>query len=55
MATCTMYKIVMNGVLLPDIYFSWDAASAAFKVLKESSGASVARIVLWDDQTGEYN
>lgn len=54
MATCTMYKIVFNGALLPDIYFSWDEANAAYKQLKESSCAGFGRVVLWDNETGEY-
>ena len=55
MATCTMYRILFNGVLLPDIYFTWDDASRAYDSLKESSCAGSGRIVLWDDQTGKYN
>lgn len=55
MATCTMYKIVFNGVVLPDIYFSWDAANAAYKAMKESSCAGFGRVVSYDDQTGEIS
>lgn len=55
MATCTMYKIVFNGVVLPDIYFSYDAANAAYKSMKESSCAGNGRVVLFDDETGQIS
>ena len=53
MATQTMYKVIFNGAVMPDIYFLMDSAKAALNQLKESSCAGFGRIVLYDDQTGE--
>ena len=55
MATQTLHKIVFNGVLLPDVFFSYDDAKQHLKTLIENSCAGQGRVVLWDDQTGEYN
>ena len=49
---CMAFKIVVNGALLPDIYFSWDAATAARKRLKESTFASSVSIVNVNSDTG---
>lgn len=55
MATQTLYKIIFNGVLLPDIYFCYDDAKQAFKAMQARSCAGQGRIVLYDDQTGEIS
>ena len=49
---CTAFKLVMNGALLPDIYFSWDAAVAARERLKENSIAASVNIVNVNSDTG---
>jgi len=51
MATCTMYKIIFNGVLLPDIYFTYSEADAACQAMKENSCAGFGRVVTYDDMT----
>lgn len=51
MATQTLYKIILNGVLLPDIYFSYDDAKQSLKAITESAGPGCSRIVPWDDET----
>jgi len=55
MATCTMFKIVFNNVVLPDIYFSYNEAQAQLKSLEESSCAGYGRVVFYDDQTGKIS
>ena len=55
MATQTLYKIEFNGVILPDIYFSYDEANAVYKSLRERSCAGYGRVLLYDDQTGEVH
>ena len=49
---CTAFKIKMNGCLLPDMYFSWDAATAARERLKESTVAASVNIVNVNSDTG---
>lgn len=53
MATCSAWKIIFNGCLLPEIYFSYDAAKAQLRKLEETTCAGFGRIVWYDDQTGE--
>ena len=53
MASCTMYKLVINGsIVLPEIYFSWDDANQALKRICESNVSTFGRAVLYDDETG---
>lgn len=53
MATCTAYKIIFNNCVLPEIYFSYDAAKEQLRKLEESSCASFGRVVLYDNETGQ--
>lgn len=50
MATCTCYRIIFNGVMMPDIYFTYADAKAAYYALKDRSCAGYGRIVAWDDE-----
>lgn len=52
MATCTAFKIIFNNTLLPDIYFSYEAARQALFALKESN-IGCGRVVNIDNETGE--
>lgn len=49
---CTAYKIKMNGCLLSEMYFSWDAVVAAREHLKESTIAASVNIVNVNSDTG---
>lgn len=51
----TAYKIELNGMLLPDIYTTYDAASAAKERLKESTVAACVNIKTIDSDTGLPN
>lgn len=53
MATQSLHKIIFNGVLLPDIFFTYDDAKQRLKTLIESSCAGQGRVVRYDDETGE--
>lgn len=53
MATQTLHKIIFNGVLLPDIFFTYDEAKQRLKTLIESSCAGQGRVVNWDDETNQ--
>lgn len=48
MATRTMYRIVMNNVMLPEIYFDYSDASKAYDRLQETNVAPVLSIVPWN-------
>ena len=48
MATRTMYRIMLNNVLLPEIYFDFSDASAAYDRLQESTVAPILSIVPWN-------
>jgi hypothetical protein len=48
MATRTMYRIMLNNVLLPEIYFDYSDASAAYDRLQESTVAPILSIVPWN-------
>lgn len=50
MSTRTIYRIkLFSGVLLPDLYFTYDEASAAFSEYRDKS-YPVMTIVVWDDE-----
>ncbi len=53
MATCTAYKIIFNNCVLPEIYFSYDAAKEQLHKLEKSNCASFGRVVLYDNETGQ--
>ncbi len=53
MATCTAWKIIFNNCVLPEIYFSYDAAKEQLRKLEETNCASFGRIVLYDNETGQ--
>lgn len=53
MATQTMYKIIFNGVVLPNVYFSYSDATNAYKAMKESGMSGFGRVVLYDNETDE--
>lgn len=49
MASCTMYKIIFDGVLLPDIYFTWDEACERLHAM-EANSPRFGRVVLYDNE-----
>ena len=53
MATCSAWKIIFNGCLLPEIYFSYDTAKEQLRKLEETNCASFGRIVWYDNETGQ--
>lgn len=53
MATCTAWKIIFNNCVLPDIFFTYDAAKTHLEHLKEITCAGCGRIVSYDNETGE--
>ena len=55
MATCTAWKIIFNNCILPEIYFSYDVAKAQLRKLEETNCASFGRIVLYDNETDNFN
>ena len=53
MATCTAYKIIFKNCVLPEIYFSYDAAKEQLRKLEERNCATFGRVVLYDNETGQ--
>lgn len=48
----TLYKIEFAGVVLPEIYFGYDAAKAALKRLEEST-IGFGSVRRYDEDTGQ--
>lgn len=53
MATCSAWKIIFNNCVLPEIYFSYSAASEQLRILTQSTCAGFGRVVSYDNETGE--
>lgn len=53
MATCTAWKIIFNGCILPEIYYSYDIAKERLGKMEENSCGGFGRVVLYDDETNE--
>lgn len=53
MASSSAWKIIFNGNVLPEIYYSYDIAKEQLRSLEESSCGGFGRIVTYYDDTGE--
>lgn len=53
MATCSAWKIIFNNCVLPDIFFSYDAARAHLQHLTDTTCAGFGRVVSYDNETGQ--
>lgn len=53
MATCAAYKIIFNNCVLPEIYFTYDAANQQLSLLIQKSCAGMGRVVSYDNETGQ--
>ena len=53
MASSSAWRIIFNGCVLPEIYYSYDIAKEELAALEESSCGGFGRVVTYDDQTGE--
>lgn len=53
MATCSAWKIIFNNCVLPEIYFSYDAASERLCELTKNTCAGYGRVVSYDNETGQ--
>jgi len=52
MATRSAWKIIFNDCVLPDIYFTFDAAMQQLRKLTETNCAGFGRVVSYDNETG---
>lgn len=50
---CEAWKVEFNGCLLPEVFFSYDAAKAYLRNLEENSCAGYGRVVIYYTETGE--
>ena len=53
MASSSAWKIIFNGNVLPEIYYSYEAAKSMLRNMEESSCGGFGRIVIYYDDTGE--
>lgn len=42
---CSCYKLVANGIELPELYFTYEQAKQAYKKLKENNIAIIVNII----------
>lgn len=47
MANRTYFKLEINGIMMPEIYFNHDQAKAALKNICESNIATGGRIIMF--------
>lgn len=48
MANCTYFKLEVNGMILPDIYFDYEQAKAALKNIYENNVATIGRVITFN-------
>ncbi len=44
---CTYFKLEVNGMILPDIFFNYEQAKAALHNIKENNVACMGRVIMY--------
>ncbi|MCQ2582103.1 MAG: hypothetical protein MJ170_03965 [Alphaproteobacteria bacterium] len=44
---CTYFKLEVNGMILPDIFFNYEQAKAALRNLENNNVALIGRIIMY--------
>ena len=47
MANCTYFKLEVNGMVLPEIYFNYDQAKAALRDIEKTNVAVIGRVIMY--------
>jgi len=47
MANCTYFKLEVNGMILPEIYFNYDQAKAALENICNNNVATYGRVIMY--------
>ena len=47
MANCTYFKLEVNGMVLPEIYFNYDQAKAALQNIENNNVAVIGRVIMY--------
>ena len=47
MANCTYFKLEVNGMVLPEIYFNYDQAKAALRDIEKTNVALIGRVIMY--------
>lgn len=47
MANCTYFKLEVNGMILPEIYFDYEQAKAALRNLENNNVALIGRVIMY--------
>ena len=47
MANCTYFKLEVNGIMMPEIYFNYDQAKAALENIENTNVAVIGRVIMY--------
>lgn len=47
MANCTYFKLEVNGMMMPEIYFNYDQAKAVLRDIENNSVAVIGRVIMF--------
>ena len=47
MANCTYFKLEVNGIMMPEIYFNYDQAKAALQNIEKTNVAVIGRVIMF--------
>ena len=47
MANCTYFKLEVNGIMMPEIYFNYDQAKAALQNIENNNVAVIGRVIMF--------
>ena len=47
MANCTYFKLEVNGMIMPEIYFNYDQAKAALENIENTNVAVIGRVIMY--------
>lgn len=44
---CTYFKLEVNGMMLPEIYFNYDQAKTALQNIEKNNVAIIGRVIMF--------
>lgn len=47
MSNCTYFKLEVNGMMMPEIYFNYDQAKAALEHICNTNVATGGRVIMY--------
>ena len=47
MANCNYFKLEVNGMILPEIYFDYEKAKAALRDIENNNIAVISRVIVF--------